>query len=216
MNRTTRTLLAALLALSLGAVAGCQKKAPEGAHKVDEGSQAGTTTEQAPAIAVAEDGSFTVGPLTGKLPEGWESRPPSSAMRTGEFLIENPEENGLPGLVTVFYFGPSAGTVEMNIDRWVGQFTQADGAPLTPEMVNRETFESDGMDITMVSFAGKMGASSMGGVQMHEMAGWMNVSGIVLTPQGPWFFKGTGPEALMTAEKGKFKAMLESFTYSAD
>lgn len=214
MNRSLRTLLAALLAASLLVVAGCQKKAPEGAKAISE-DNAGTMPETE-AVAVADDGSFTIGPLSGTLPEGWESRAPASAMRKGEFLIDNPADGGLPGLVTAFYFGPNAGTVEMNIDRWAGQFKQADGTPVSPDMVKRETFTSNDLEITLVSFTGTMGASSMGGVQMHEMADWMNVSGIVITPQGPWFFKGTGPEALMTAQMDNFRSLLKSFTYSAD
>jgi hypothetical protein len=214
MSRTIHTLLAMALAILLLAAIGCEKKAPKNARELsdDESAEQGSA-----AVEVAEDGTFAVGPLTGTLPENWESRPPASSMRKAEFLIPNPEENGLPGIVAAFYFGPSAGTIEMNIERWVGQFSQPDGQPLSEDAASRETFKAGEMDVVMVSFRGTQKASSMpGGMQMHAMEGWMNVSGIINTPQGPWFFKGTGPEDLMTDQKPAFKSMLESVRFNAE
>jgi len=48
---------------------------------------------------------------------------------------------------------------------------------------------------------------------MHALSGFMNVSGIVVTPDGPWFFKGTGPEKLMSSNHANFKTFLKSMEY---
>jgi len=209
-----RWTFAGVLTLSVGLlmVSGCQKKPPKGAQKVEPAPQ---TAQPGPEAApVAEDGTITLGPLTAKLPAGWQSVAPNAPMRKAEIQIPATDEGGIPGTITVFYFGPQAGSVDMNIERWVGQFEQPGGEPLTQEMVKRETFTANGLEVTMVSFAGTQRASQMpGSVQMHALSGFMNVSGIVVTPDGPWFFKGTGPEKLMSSNHANFKTFLKSMEY---
>jgi hypothetical protein len=38
---------------------------------------------------------------------------------------------------------------------------------------------------------------------------------IVETPQGAWFFKATGPDATMQAQRGNFKALLDTMQYES-
>ncbi|MFH0883194.1 MAG: hypothetical protein V2A56_09440 [bacterium] len=212
MNRRLTLTLTLVLALGMVAVTGCQKKPPKGAQQVQADQQ--RTPQEDGAAPVAADGTVTVGSLTAMLPAGWQSVAPSAPMRKAELLIPNVNRDGIPGFITVFYFGPQAGSVDMNIERWAGQFEQTNGQPLTEKMVKRKTFMANGLKVTLVSFTGTQRPSQMpGGAQMHPMKKFMNISGIVLTPEGPWFFKGTGPEKLMKANKSGFKSFLSSMVY---
>ncbi|MBS1261416.1 MAG: hypothetical protein MAG453_00737 [Calditrichaeota bacterium] len=158
---------------------------------------------------------FTLGPLSGTLPESWTSQPPSSSMRLAQFHLAPAEGAADEAEVNVFYFGPDAGGIEANIKRWIGQFTGADGEPLTDADVTREEIEVNGMPVTIVQFTGTQKPSQMPGAPAtQELKNWMNVSAIVNTPQGPWFFKGTGPEATMNAHANAFRKLINSLDYS--
>jgi len=205
-----------LLLIGSLALTGCEKKGEKiSAKPGEESPHPSSTMSQIPAAPVDVKGMVTVGPLTGKIPQGWRSVPPATSMRKADFLIGGEDGESIPAIVSAFYFGPSAGSIEMNIERWVAQFTQPDGSPLDPSMITRETFTVNDMEVTVVSFAGTQLPSNMaGGVRIHEMPGWRNLSGIVMTPEGPWFFKGTGPDDLLRGEHRGFIEFLKSMTYS--
>lgn len=165
--------------------------------------------------ASATEGHFAVGPFGGTLPEGWVVEEPTSSMRLAQWALPAAEGDDPDAKVLVFYFGPEAGSVEMNITRWMGQFANADGSPITENNVTRETMSVQDMDVSLVMFSGTQKPSAMmGAPSSEEMPGWMNISAIVMSPTGPWFFKGTGPEATMQQELDAFKQMLNSLEYS--
>jgi hypothetical protein len=168
------------------------------------------TTPMPASPHVMPGGAVAIGPLTAVLPEGWMSVPPASSMRVAQFSIAPAAGDPEPGEVSAFYFGPDAGGVEANIQRWFGQFERADGRPLA-EVAAREEMAVGAMKVTLVSFTGRIKASAMAGApQTPTRDGWMNLSAIVMTPQGPWFFKGAGPEKTMTANRGTMKQFLAS------
>ena len=71
-------------------------------------------------------------PQTGALsftaPESWKPRPAASSMRVAEFVVPkvgtDPEDADV-----VIYFAGGGGSVDANIQRWIGQFQQPSGAP---------------------------------------------------------------------------------------
>jgi len=156
-----------------------------------------------------------VGPFTGDLPLGWVKEQPTSSMRLAQWGLPVAEGVEDEAKVLVFYFGPEAGSVEMNITRWMGQFEKADGSPITEADVTRETSSVQDMEVTLVMFTGTQKPSSMMGASgSDKKPEWMFVAAIVMSPNGPWFFKGTGPEATIQKELGAFKDMLNSLEYS--
>ncbi|MCB2199429.1 hypothetical protein KQI63_08495 [bacterium] len=212
MRTMIRLILPSALTLILIAGTGCEKKPPKGSNEVP------TPTTRVPSAAASGvtdlgDGTIKVGPLKTTLPEGWESVQPASSMRKAQFKIPA-AEGSEPGDLTVFYFGPDAGSVEANITRWMNQFTTKDGNPITEEMVKRSKIEVTGMPITMVQFRGNQKPSSMPGMTPTPMMpDYMNISGIVLSPDGPWFFKGYGPEKTMEAHVENFQTFFKQMQY---
>ncbi len=162
---------------------------------------------------VTTEGKFTVGKLQGKLPSGWKSVPPSSAMRLAQIELPAASGDPEPGELTVFYLGTEAGGVEANIDRWCAQFAQADGKP-TKQVAKREEFTVGNLKATLVEFTGTMAASSMPGMsQKGAKENWANLSAIVMTPEGPFFFKGTGPAKTIKDQKSAMKQFVKSLTF---
>lgn len=150
--------------------------------------------------------------LSGKIPSGWKSVPPTSAMRRAQFIIPPSKGDQAPGEMNVFYLGPQAGDVESNVERWAAQFSQPDGSP-TSGKVKREELSAGGLKATMVSFTGTMVANSMANTSPAEQkTGWMNLSAIVQSPNGPVFFKGIGPEATMKSQIETLKSFVKGLS----
>ena len=177
------------------------------------GGMPGMAGMQQQPSAVAGD-QISIEGLKGKFPSTWKSVPPASAMRRGQFQIPAAKGDADPGEVSVFYLGPDAGGVEPNIQRWCQQFSQPDGSP-TANVLKREEVTVGNLKATIVSFTGSMNASQMPGgpaVAAHDK--WMNLSVIVQTPNGPVFFKGTGPEATMKSQSETMKKFIQGLSFA--
>jgi hypothetical protein len=211
---TRQILLTSVLLLSLSACGG-DDNAPEAAPPVD--SQA----EEAPAPPPPSDAP--VGPISSRgevvpggggaagqaagldfdLPANWQSEQPSSSMRMAQASI--PGSAG-PGDLVVFYFGPGGGGgVEANIERWIGQMEVTPGTQPA-----QETFDANGYRVTLVDVKGTLLPSTMGTGPATPQPSSRLIGAVVEGPGGPWFFKATGPEATIAAERDAFLSMLRS------
>ena len=64
----------------------------------------------------------TLGPFSIKVPKTWTESPPTGSMRLAQWSIGEKD----PGELVLFNF-PGGGSIDANINRWVGQFQQAVG-----------------------------------------------------------------------------------------
>lgn len=193
---------------------GAAKGDPHATMSQNQG-MAGTFGAPNPSMTaeVSIDGKLSVGKLHGKLPAGWKSVPPASNMRLAQMELSASSGDSEPGELSVFYIGADAGGVESNIDRWCSQFAQPDGRP-TKEVAKREEIMVGSLKATLVEFTGTMAASTMPGMsQKGTKENWANLSAIVMTPDGPFFFKGTGPAKTMKAQKTALKDFIKSLTF---
>lgn len=159
-------------------------------------------------------GHVHFGNLFGDLPSNWKSIPPASSMRMAEFVLPGITEEDAPGHISVFYFGPDAGGIEPNIERWINQFESADGSDVRSTLT-REELDINGMKCILVYFNGTQKELSMPGAPATpRQDNWMNLSAIVIAPDGPWFLKGTGPENTMKQHIGSMKKFLHTIKYS--
>lgn len=166
----------------------------------------GTTMAQ-PAVAEAA-GVFTIadGAFTLEAPAGWERVQPKSGMIETEFAI--PAASG-PGRLTVMGAG---GSIDANIERWEGQFSQADGSA-TKDRLTRKKIKVAGCDVTLVDIAGAfkdMPGGPFAGGKAVERPDYRMLAAIVETPgRGNYFLKFTGPAATVAAEADGFNRMVE-------
>ncbi|MCC7261061.1 MAG: hypothetical protein IT369_00930 [Candidatus Latescibacteria bacterium] len=150
----------------------------------------------------------SLGGMSVVMPEGWKSMVPSSSMRTAEYLL--PGEGGADASLVVFYFGPDqGGSVEANIDRWYGQFTQPDGKS-TKERSQRSEKTVGNLKVTLVDINGTYTGGGMGGGSPAAQTGYRMLGAIVVAPRGPYFFKLVGPAAVVARWTSSFDQYVDS------
>lgn len=160
---------------------------------------------------------FTIaaGGFSLRAPEGWKRVQPKSGIVETEFAIpsEGTAADGSPlqpGRMTVMGAG---GTVEANIDRWYGQFTQPDGAA-TKDKATTKKVELAGCKVTLVDIPGTYkdspGGPFAGGAAV-DRPDYRMLAAIVETPdrRGNYFLKFYGPAKTVAAHTDGFRAMVE-------
>ena len=180
----------------------------------DDGSFEPITSRSSDAGDAAAEGPGDIEPATGtaieapgvsfNLPTDWRNEQPSSSMRMAQASI--PGEGG-DGQLTVFYFGPGGGGgTEANIDRWVGQMELDPGT--LPRRIRMDL--DGGLVAHWVEIEGTLKPSMMGVGPSEAQPGSRLQGAVVEGPQGPWFFKATGPSATLDGQRDAFFSMLRS------
>lgn len=147
------------------------------------------------------------GTLTFAKPQTWTERPAASALRVAEFLVPRAAGDAEDGELIVFYFGGTGGSVEANIQRWIGQFQS------TKEPV-KESSTINGLKVTTVDVSGTYTAEVRPGAsQRHNKPDFRMRASVVETPKGPYFIKLTGPAATVHQAGSTFDRFLNSLTF---
>ncbi|MBI3872138.1 MAG: hypothetical protein HY304_03560 [candidate division Zixibacteria bacterium] len=141
-------------------------------------------------------------------PAGWKAGAPRP-MRAATYTIGTGDG---AAECAVFFFGAGqGGEVKANIERWIGQFQQPDGSD-SQSNVKLSSRDLSGLKATLIDLAGTYMAS-MGGPmsgQKESHPGSRLLGAIVEAPEGPVFFKLTGPEAAVAAARSDFDGLLAS------
>lgn len=200
-------VLLALVPLTLFVACGGSESPATGT----EGEPAAETADTDDAIApvraqgngAAPAATGAPGPVSFELPEGWQERSATGAMRSAEAVI--PGEAGDAEMI-VFYFGPGqGGGVEPNLQRWIGQMQTAEGTE--PE---RGNFQVGDLTVTHITVHGTLLPSGMGTGPSEPQPDSTLMGAVVEGPGGPWFFKVTGPQATLEDEQEAFLEMLHT------
>ena len=144
---------------------------------------------------------FSVAGYKFSSPPGWKASPPASSMRKAQFLA--PGKSGESAEVVFFYFGEGgAGGVKANIDRWMGQFKNAENKKVENKTVG-------GTKVTYARATGTFLSGRPFGPKTPK-EGYALLGAIIEGKQGAIFVKMTGPEAAVKANSDKMRAMAES------
>ncbi len=136
-------------------------------------------------------------------PAGWKAEA-ARPMRLATYTLAP------GGECAIYFFGAGqGGSVEANLDRWIGQFLQADGkASKAAAKIAKRTIH--GWPVTTVDVSGAY--TGMGGPMAKSdspaMPGYRMLAAIVEGPQGSVFFKFTGPAKTVEANRAAFDKML--------
>ncbi len=163
------------------------------------------------ANASTSTGLPTAGGIRWNAPQRFIAQTPKSAMRAAEYRVEGQGEPD--AILAVFFFGPGqGGDVQSNIDRWVGQFK----APNHPKGKSRADIDKRtiaGMTVTTVDVTGTYTDTMMGPhapTSPDPLNDQRMLGAIVEGPQGPVFFKLTGPRNTVTLVETAFSALINS------
>lgn len=180
-------------------------------------SDEGTLPEGHPPIGASSPGSLP--PVTSEMgtgekglawdaPSGWRSVPPANSMRKAQYQVPGPDGDGE---CIVFYFGPGqGGDPKANAVRWAQQFKRPDGSSAEGDLRTSEMKLGE-MDILMVDVAGTYSGGMTGGMTpAEEKPGYALLGAVVEGPDANWFFKFTGPEKTVTANRAAFETMVKS------
>jgi len=159
-----------------------------------------------PASGSAELGSAT-GTAAGvkwSVPKRWTVAP-ARQMRVVTYAIPASDSDTTGAECAVSFFGTGqGGPVEMNIERWKGQFEN-------PEVGQQARREIGGVKVTTVKITGTY--LSPGGMMMtpgEPKRDYGMLGAVVEAPEGMLFFKLTGPKGTVDAAAAEYEAMLGS------
>ena len=110
----------------------------------------------------------------------------------------------------VYYFGKQgAGATKANVERWIGQFSKADGSPVDDAKETKS--EIAGFEVVKVDvkgqYAGGMGPRGQEGPPKSDQR---LLAAIVSTDAGPYYFKLLGPTSTVTEQASAFDDLLAS------
>jgi len=130
-----------------------------------------------------------LGALNVAIPSEWIQGTPSTSMRLAQYKMPGTAVNA--GDAELAVFNRIGGTVQQNLDRWVGQFSQADGSSSR----NRAEFTKMSAGIYQVDrvyLEGSYSAGMMGGSPAQN-PNYGLLGYIVNMPDGAYYFKAVGP-----------------------
>lgn len=155
--------------------------------------------------------SFPAAGLKYDTPKGWVSKAPASSMRIAEFTLPRAVAAEEDAELAVFYFGGQGGSVQANLDRWIGQMSQPDGRP-SKDVAKTSTLQTaGGLKVTVVDVGGTYVAEVRpGATERHNKPGYRLRAAVVETSEGPYFIKLTGPTGTIAKWDASFSAFLRS------
>jgi len=167
-------------------------------------------TESAPGPAISAGPARASGAgLEFKAPSTWISETPSSSMRLAQYRLPRLEGDPEDAELAVFYFGGQGGSVQANVDRWIGQFSNPDGSPVTSPQVSER--DVNGIPLTIVDVHGTYHQAQ--GPMMAQTTAKENyrmLAAVAEGPDGPTFFKLTGPQPTVDHFEESFNSFLDT------
>ena len=167
-----------------------------------------TNSPQAPA----QPGSQAPqGDLRLKAPDGWVSERPSSGMRVSQYQLPAAEGDAEAASLVVYYFGAGqGGSVDANLERWIGQMQTPDGRP-SKENARTETTTVNGLKVTLLDVTGAYSGGDMaGGGAAQIKPDFRMRAGVIETPKGAYFIKLVGPQKTVTRWDQAFQEFIKS------
>jgi len=150
-------------------------------------------------------------------PAAWTAKTPSSTMRVAEFALPKDAADAEDASLVVYFFGAQqGGTVQANLDRWIGQMAQPDGKA-SKDVAKTSSLQSKaGLKITLVDVSGTYVAEvTPGSTERLNKPGFRQLAAVVETSGGPYYVKLVGPKATVAKWQSSFSAFLGSLRYES-
>lgn len=142
-------------------------------------------------------------------PGEWKVIEPRVRIIEHEFALPGKEKDDVPGRLTIMIAG---GSVEDNIERWLGQFAQPDRAD-TKERAKIEQDKIEGMKVHWVDVAGTFKDQAGPFAPAVERERYRMLAAIIELGdgrRGNYFIKLTGPEETLGFQEENFRDFVKS------
>jgi len=164
-----------------------------------------------PGTTAEEKGDHTFSLAGGKLtltaPANWQRKEPANRIVEVEFAVPPVKDDKTPGRLTAM---GASGTVDANVDRWVGQFIGAGGAAAKPQ---RDKTTVGSAEVEIVDLAGTYKDSPGGpfaGGKTINRENYRMLGAIIQTKDaGNYFLKLYGPKATIDESAEGFRKMVK-------
>jgi hypothetical protein len=131
-------------------------------------------------------------------------------MRVADFVLPKAGSDAEDATLTIYYFGGTGGTVQANLERWIGQMTQPDGRPSKDIAITTSRQSKSGLAITLVDVPGTYVAEVRpGSAERFNKPGYRQLAAVVDTRTGPHFIKLVGPNATVERWRASFLTFLD-------
>lgn len=151
--------------------------------------------------------------LNFKAPDEWVSEHPASSMRLAQYRLPRAEGDAEDGSLVLFYFGGQGGSVQANLDRWIGQMDQPDGSS-SRDRAKTDRLTVNGLPVTVLEVAGtyKAEVAPMSSERVNK-PNFRMIAAVVETAKGPYFFKLVGPANTVARWSEPFHQALRSVEF---
>lgn len=154
----------------------------------------------------ADDRTIDMKVVELKAPEKWVKKQPKNTIISYEYASPRAEGDAADGRLTVMAAG---GSIEANIDRWMGQFVQPDGKN-TKDVAKTEKKVIGGLDVHIVDISGTFKDSPGPFAPSVDREKYRMLAAIVVTKEAQIFLKFYGPQRTVAAEEEAFEEMIDS------
>lgn len=140
-------------------------------------------------------------------PKSWQKKQPRTRIVEYEFAAPAADGDEADGRMTIMGAG---GSVEQNVQRWVGQFTQPSGKN-TADVMKSQDLEVSGVKVRVVDLKGTFKDQPGPLAPAVNRENYRMLGAIIVTPElGQYFLKLTGPEKTIAAHEEAFHEMVKS------
>ncbi len=178
------------------------------------GGEGASDQVSSPKLNTAEAQTL-VNSLVFEAPGEWVAEPPSSPMRRAQYRLQRVMGDAEDAEVTIFHFPGQGGSIQANLDRWISQFSQPDGSPISDVKVSE--LDNTNIPLTVLDISGTY-RGSMGpmGTTTNPKTNFRMLAAVAATSRGHWFFKLTGPERTIQEWAASFHSFLDTIRPSLD
>ncbi len=164
------------------------------------------------SLAVTAATALSAATLKFDAPAGWVSTPPASSMHTADFTLPKVAGDPEDAVVQIFFFGANqGGSIQANIDRWVGQMDQPDGKA-SKDVAKPFALTSHGLKISGVDVTGTYTAAMSPNTPVNK-PNFRQIAAVVETSGGAYYVKFFGPAKTVAKWNDSFNAFLKTIRY---
>jgi hypothetical protein len=156
------------------------------------------------------EGSHTItlgDKLTMTAPDSWIIKRPANQIISQEFAVHAAKGDPRDGRMTVVL--STGGSVQANIDRWAGQFSQPDGSKTSDKMKVEKKATSAGQEVHLVDISGTYQESAGMMQAATERPDYRMLAAIIPADGASFFIKFYGPKKTVAEHEKEFRAMLD-------
>src|SRR5215813_12786354 len=148
------------------------------------------------------------------VPAGWVAKKPSSSMRVADFTLPKVAGDPEDATTTIYFFGAQqGGSVQANMERWIGQMKQPDGRP-SKDVAKSSNLTAHGLKVSIVDVSGTYVAETApGSGQNFNKPGFRQIAAVVETPGGNYYVKLTGPAKTVAKWEQSYFDLLKTLRY---